>query len=72
MSKNIYNYNKLQARMVEKGYTQKTLAKELKKNEGTISAKFNNESDFKTSEMCSICEILEIPLQDIGTYFFTT
>jgi transcriptional regulator with XRE-family HTH domain len=71
MKKNIYNYNKLFGLMVEKGYTQKHLAEALHKNECTLSAKFNNLSDFKASEISQICDLLEIPAEQMATYFFS-
>lgn len=67
----MYDFKKLLARMVEKGYTQKTLADAIGKTEGIISAKFNNKSKFRADEMDAICVVLDINPLEIGSYFFT-
>ena len=66
----VYNYSKLLGRMKERGYTQKSLAKEIRRDEGSISAKLNNKSNFTAVEIDSICELLDIDNNEIGTYFF--
>ncbi len=65
-----YNYSKLLGRMKECGVTQERLAKEIGKNETTLSAKFNNKSQFKGDEMDAICKVLNISNDEIGAYFF--
>ena len=51
---------KLKARMVEKGYTQRSLAAKMKRNKDTINAKLNGKANFDTEEILMMCEILEI------------
>ena len=65
-----YNYSKLLGRIKEYGFTQERLAVAIGKNKGTLSAKFNGKYDFGASEMDAICELLEIPNEEIGIYFF--
>lgn len=71
MKKIVYNYSKLAGLMAEKDITQKGIAEALNKNECTLSAKFNNLTDFKASEISEICELLEIPAEQISYYFFS-
>ena len=65
-----YNYSKLLGRMKECSITQEQLAKALNKDVSTLSAKFNNKSQFKAEEMDAICKALDIPNEEIGAYFF--
>lgn len=58
---------KLRSRMVLKGYSQKTLAAEMrargyKISENTLSAKMNDGSKFDCDDADMICEILEIDI----------
>ncbi len=57
--------NKLKARMVLMGYTQKSLVAEMndrgvKTSENTLSSKINGKSQFDCEEADVICEILEV------------
>lgn len=57
--------NKLRARMVLKGYTQKTLVAEMnergvKTTENTLSSKMNGRSQFDCDDADVICDILEV------------
>lgn len=57
--------NKLKARMVLMGYTQKSLVTEMndrgvKTSENTLSSKMNGKSQFDCVDADVICEILKI------------
>lgn len=65
-----FNHSKLLGRIKECGFTQEQLAEALGKNKGTLSAKLNNQSFFTTKEMFDICHILNVPVGEIGSYFF--
>jgi transcriptional regulator with XRE-family HTH domain len=65
-----YNYSKLLGRMRERGISQEQLAKALDKTESTLSLKLNNRFNFKTEEIDAISELLDIPNNEIGAYFF--
>ena len=57
--------NKLRAKMVLKGYNQKTLASEMtargvKTSEKTLSSKMNRKSQFDCVDADVICDILEV------------
>lgn len=71
MKKIVYNYSKLKGLMAEKGITQKDIADALHRNECTLTGKFNNLTDFKTSEISEICVFLDIPTEQIPLYFFS-
>ena len=56
---------KLKARMVLKGYTQKSLSKKMtergvKTSENTLSSKMTGKSQFDCNDADVICDILEV------------
>lgn len=65
-----YNYSKLQGRIREKGFTQESLAAEIPMDRGVLSLKLNNKRSFRMKEIEGICRVLEIPLENVGEYFF--
>ena len=65
-----YNYSKLLGRIKEYGYTHERLAGAIGINKGTMSTKINGKFDFTAPEMDAICELLDIPNEEIGKYFF--
>lgn len=62
------NTSKLKARIIEMGLTQEQIAKILNISYQTLSYKINNKTDFKASEIQTLCEILKITDKD--KYFF--
>ena len=66
-----FDYSKLSGRVREKTKTQEALAAKAGIKEATYSQKVNNNSEFKQSEILQICEALNIPHEQIHTYFFT-
>lgn len=54
------NKSRLLGRMVEAGFTQRTLAANLGKSENTISSKINGITAFTTDEILAICDLLQI------------
>ncbi len=67
-----YNYSELLGRMRAKKITQEELAKQMHLNTSTLNQKLNNKSEFSQTEMKNILEILEVPVANVATYFFTT
>ena len=65
-----FDYSKLLGRIKEKGFTQETLAKHIGITPGSVSEKLNNKANFKQREIFLICEALDIPINEIGAYFF--
>lgn len=52
--------NKLKGKIVEAGYTQRTLAVELGMSKNTLNAKVNGKKPFNTIEIERICDKLGI------------
>ncbi|MBQ8468241.1 MAG: helix-turn-helix transcriptional regulator [Clostridia bacterium] len=50
----------LKALLLEKGYTQKALAKLLNLSTTTLNKKINNVVEFKASEIIKLCDILQV------------
>lgn len=65
-----FDYSKLLGRIKEFGYTQETLAKEIGITESSMSLKLTNKTPFKQIEIRLICKVLNIPVSEIGVYFF--
>lgn len=67
----MFNYSKLLGRMREFGYTQEKLARAIGMNESTLNAKLNNKGYFNNNQIDKICELLDISIVEIGSYFYT-
>lgn len=65
------NTNKIKARIVELGLTQKDLAVPLSLSLPTVSQKINNKRSMYICEAFIIAEILNIPDEQFRDYFFT-
>lgn len=64
------DYSKLLGRMAEKGYTRQSLAKAIDTNNSYLGAKLKSKRLFSQTEIEAISRVLEIDINDIGTYFF--
>ena len=62
-------FSKLRGRMVEKGYTGRSLAKELGISDVAFYKKMAGKTDWKLSEIYRIKVLLDI--DDLEPYFFT-
>lgn len=65
-----FKYLKLLGRMRECGFTQEQLAKAIGINKSTLSSKLNNRFSFSQEEILAICKLLNIPVNEIGDYFY--
>ena len=65
-----FNYSKLLGRIRECGFTQSQLAKAIGISKSTMSAKLNNQFPFTQEEILDMCKVLNIPLNEIGAYFY--
>lgn len=63
------NTNVLKGKMVEKGFTQESLAKAVGISTNSMSRKLLGERQFRLGEVVRICEVLEI--DDPRDIFFT-
>ena len=65
------DYGKVLGRMAELGFTQKSLARSAGMGRSQLNLKLKGKYAFKQSEIGKICELLKIPANEIGLYFFT-
>lgn len=65
-----YDYSKLNGRIKEKFGTNGKFAMALGLSEHSFSKKITNKTRFKQSEITKSCELLEIPVSEVGDYFF--
>lgn len=66
-----FDYSKLRGRIVEKFGSATGFSKELGVALPTISAKLSNTKSITKNDIIEWSEKLEIPVSDIGLYFFT-
>lgn len=62
--------NKLRGRIIEKFETQEKFAEALGITPGTVSKKLRNESKLTREEIIEWGNLLEIPNDDLPSYFF--
>ena len=65
-----FNHSKLIGRIRECGFTQKTLAEAIGISKASLNAKLHNLFYFSAKEIYAICDVLSIPISEIGEYFF--
>ena len=65
-----FKYAKLRARIKEKYGTEGNFAKELGITQMSVSRKFNDKTQFSSEDIRTWCELLEIPIEEAGLYFF--
>lgn len=65
------NSRKLKGRMVELGFNQSDIARELGIATSTVSQKINNIRPMDINEAEKICTMLLIPAVQFGDYFFS-
>ena len=66
----MFDYKKLRGKIREVFGTEKQFAKALGISSTSLSLKFNGEASFKQSQIRRCCELLGIPVKEIGQYFF--
>lgn len=65
-----FDYSKLEGRIKEKCRTRVSFADKMGLSERSISLKMNGKTQWKQSEICNACSILEIDKEKIPEYFF--
>lgn len=64
------NANMLKGRIVEKGYSQRALAKRINMSVNTLNEKLNGKRPFNTDEVILLCEVLGITNSSEKTEIF--
>lgn len=65
-----YDYSKLLGKMRENHITQEQLASSIGIAESTMNIKLKGRGQFSQEEMVKILDVLNIPLENIASYFF--
>ena len=65
-----FDYRKLLGRITEKAGTQANFAQQIDLSERSVSLKLNSKVAFKQDEIVRAARVLEIPNEEIGSYFF--
>lgn len=66
----VFNYSKLNGRIVERFGSQARFAEAMGISEHSISQKVNNKTTWKNTEIHKACELLGIQNSEVGQYFF--
>ena len=66
-----WTYAKLRGRIKEVFGTQEAFAKAIGISSVSLSQRLNNVLEFTQEEIFNSCEVLNIPLTDMMSYFFT-
>ena len=66
-----YDYSKLRGRIREVLGTEGLFAEKLSRSQNFLTKVFNGESFFSQKDIETGTDVLNIPVQEIGTYFFT-
>ena len=65
-----FDYSKLKGRIIEMYGNQGAFAVALGVSKNTLSKKMQNKIRFTSSDIIKITEMLNIPKEEIGNYFF--
>ena len=65
-----FDFKKLRGRMIEKHGTIKKFSNSYSKSYIALSNKLNHQAKFNTDDIVEITKLLEIPIEEIGEYFF--
>ena len=65
------NVNKIKAAIVEAGYNQRSLAREMNMSKNTLNAKINGKSRLFIDEVMLLCHILNIPSDKVDEIFLS-
>ena len=63
-------FAKLRGLIKEKGMTESELAMKINLSASSISCRLSGKVEWTLPEMRAVCDVLEIPISDIGKYFF--
>lgn len=66
-----FDFNALKAKMIEKYGSQSQFAEAFGTSENTMSRKMQSKTPFSRDDIVRICDMLNIPKDQIGYYFFT-
>lgn len=66
-----FDYSRLRGKAVEKFRTLSSLAEKTGIRLEMISLAMNGKREFSQTEINTLCKALEIPPEEIGSYFFT-
>lgn len=66
----MFNKNKLNAKIIEKGFSVQEIAALLGINSSTLYRKMNSETDFTRNEIAMLRDHLEITLDEMNDIFF--
>jgi DNA-binding Xre family transcriptional regulator len=66
-----YDYSKLKALIVERGFTHAELSALIPLNQTSFSQKINGRREFRQKEINKIVHVLGANVSDIPVYFFT-
>lgn len=70
MNNELKRFGKVREKISNKFGTIKVFAEAMEINCATLSKKLNGRNEFSRIEIAKMCELLEIPTEEITDYFF--
>ena len=67
----LMKYAKLRGRVKERGMTESELANQINLSPSSLSSRLSGKVDWTLPEVRAVCDVLCIPIEDVGLYFFT-
>lgn len=64
-------YSKLRGKIVEKYGSQTAFADVIGRTEQSVTAKLSGKTQFSQEDIVIWCNVLGIPVDEVGAYFFT-
>lgn len=69
LQQNRLRYRSLKKRLIDFGWTQKDLARQIDLSQSAMSERMNGNVEFSAGEMKQIMDVLGIPAEDLYRYF---
>ncbi|MBR4260628.1 MAG: DUF739 family protein [Clostridia bacterium] len=66
-----FDHSALEGKIKQYYDTQDNLANDIPMSRSSLNQRLNNNLSFNTQDIYKICTLLHIPIEEIGTYFFT-
>lgn len=67
----VFDFSELKGRIISRYQQYALFAEAMGLSRAQLSERLNGKTNFKPEEVCLACDLLGIPAEEIGTYFFT-
>lgn len=67
----VFDFSELKGRIISRYQQYALFAEAMSLSRAQLSERLNSKTNFKPDEIILACELLGIPAEEIGNYFFT-